>query len=506
MITGGTEGGATAPLENLLILAKTAIASMNENARPDLIYAGNSALAQRVQSEFENLTNVFITENVRPTLEKENLNDAQLQLGRAFDRYKEAQGSGFDVVGKMSRLGLFPAAQSYAVVAQYLGKAREKNVAVIDVGSATGTLATYVDGDVKTSIRTDLGMGTSAPSIVNALDIEAIRRWIPYSIARADVMNYAMNKQVRPLNIPMTRKQLYIEYALLRAAIDDMLTNQRPEWSNGNADIDLIVGSGSTLTATGSAGITSMLLLDALQPIGLTELYNDTNSVISSLGALAYIAPEAVVQLLDGDSIERLATVFSVGGTPNVNRVAASYKIEFDDGLTEEDNIDGGELLFIDLPPGKTAQVRVNAKSGLRFGDKRRINMTVNGSLAGIVIDTRGRPISLGLDLNRRMLQMMLWYSQASGFYHEEIAADDLEPVEERGIVDDLISQLVTDDAPAPKENKRRGRRGRGKQQGDNSASSNIQAMLDDSDIDLDELESIFEGDDEEDPFDELLR
>ena len=504
MITGGTEGGATAPLENMLMLAKTAIASINATERPDLIYAGNSALADRIESEFGELTQVFIAENVRPTLEEENLNDAQLQLGRAFDRYKEAQGSGFDVVGQMSQLGLFPTAQSYAVVAQYLGKAREKNVAVVDVGSATGTLATFLDGEVKTSIRTDIGMGTSAPDIVNTLDIDAIRRWIPYSIARADVMNYALNKRVRPLNIPMTRKHVYIEYALLRAAINDMLEKQRPQWVSGNADIDLIVGSGSTLTATGSPGISAMLLLDSLQPIGLTELYSDTNSVISSLGALAYIAPEAVVQLLDGDSIEHLATVFSVGGSPNVNRTAVRYRIKFDDGSTDEGDVEGGELIFIDLPPGKTAEVRMNARGGLRFGDKRRYNMTVTGSLAGIVIDTRGRPISMGLDLNRRMLQMMLWYSRASNFYHEELEEEDLLPVEERDIQDDLIDDLVVVE-DEPQEEKRRGRRRRGKQQ-DEAESRDVQTLLDESDIDIDELESMFEGDDEEDPFDDLLR
>ncbi|MEM6530745.1 MAG: glutamate mutase L, partial [Chloroflexota bacterium] len=223
LVTGGTEGGATAPLEGLLTLAQTAVAAMPQDNRPDLIYAGNSAMAERVQEQFGELTRVFVAENVRPSLKEENLNDAQLQLGRAFDRFKEAQGSGFDVVGDMSELGLFPTAQSYATVAQYLGRSRDKNVVVVDVGSATGTFASYTDGEVKTSIRTDIGMGTSAPEIVETLPIESIRRWIPYSVARADVMNYAMNKRVRPINIPMTRKQLYIEYALLRAAVTDMM-------------------------------------------------------------------------------------------------------------------------------------------------------------------------------------------------------------------------------------------------------------------------------------------
>ncbi|MEL6148378.1 MAG: glutamate mutase L [Chloroflexota bacterium] len=504
LITGGTEGGATAPLEGMLTLAKTAIAAMPADGRPDLLYAGNSLMAERVEAELSPLTRVFVAENVRPSLDHENLNDAQLQLGRAFDRYKEAQGSGFDVVGSMSQLGLFPTAQSYATVARYLGSSRDQDAIVVDVGSATGTFASYMDGEVKTSIRTDIGMGTSAPDIVETLDIDAIRRWIPYSVARADVMNYAMNKRVRPITIPMTRKQLYIEYALLRAAVTDMLEKQRPQWANGKADVDLIMASGSPFTATGSPGITAMLLLDAIQPTGKTELYSDTNSVISSLGALAYLAPEAVVQLMAGDSIERLATVFSVDGVPNVNRAAVSYKIEYDDGLIDEGGIDGGEFIVLDLPPGKTAKLRLQARGSLRIGDRRRINMEVKGSLAGVIIDTRGRPIPLGLDLNRRMLQMMLWYSRASNFFHEEIPEEDLEPVEERDVIEPLIDDLVLEAEPEEKAQRRRGRRGR-QQEEEVAAPATVQELLDDTDIDIDELEAIFE-DDEEDPFDELLR
>ncbi|MEM6530409.1 MAG: hypothetical protein AAF653_19070, partial [Chloroflexota bacterium] len=283
----------------------------------------------------------------------------------------------------------------------------------------------------------------------------------------------------------------------------DMMETQRPQWANGKATVDMIVASGSPFTATGKPGISAMLLLDAIQPVGVTELYSDTNSVISSLGALAYLAPEAVVQLLDGDSIERLATVFSVDGTPNVNRTAVSYKIEYDDGLLDEGDIDGGEFILLDLPPGKSASVRMVAKGGLRFGDKRRLNMELDGSMAGIVIDTRGRPIPLGMDLNRRMLQMMLWYSRASDYFHEELPEEDLEPVEERDLVAGLLDDLVFDDEPEEKPQRRRRRRGR---QQEEAAPATVHDLLDDSEIDIDELESLFEDDDEKDPFDELLR
>lgn len=501
LVTGGTEGGAVAPLEKMLTLVKTSLSTMRDNERPLMLYAGNSELAEKVGDEFGALTTVFIADNVRPTLRDEDLNSVQLQLSRVFDRYKEAQGGGFDEVADMSTTGLFPTARSYSVVAEYLGKARERDVngvAVVDVGSATATLATYADGAVKTSIRTDIGMGISAPSLLESVDVEAIRRWIPYPIAQADLMNYALNKRLRPNSIPLTRKHLYIEHALLRAGIQDMLNIQRPDWRADPADIDLVIGSGGTLCNTGNPGMTAMLLLDSIQPSGMTELYADPNGVLTAMGALAYAKPEAVVQLLAGGSLEYLGTAFSVGGSPNVRRTAVSYKVEYDDGTADEGKIDGGEFIVLPLATGRTATVKVSAKGGLRLGNRRNINQKVKGGTAGIVIDTRGRPVPLGLALQRRMLQMMLWYSRASGVYHEEIPEEDLEAVEERSVI-------TAGEPAAPEEPPRRGRR-RGKQEAavQEADDATIQEILAESDIDESDLD-IFESD-EEDVFDDLLR
>ncbi len=502
LVTGGTEGGAVAPLERMLKLVKTAMSAMSNEDRPPLLYAGNSDLAERVESEFGELTSVYVADNVRPTLDDEELDGVQLQLSRVFDRYKERQGGGFDVVGGMSTTGLFPTARSYTVVAEYLGKSRGRNVkgvAVLDVGSATGTLATYADGDVKTSIRTDVGVGTSAPDLVNTLDIDDIRRWVPYGVARADVMNYAMNKRLRPPSVPLTRKHLYLEHALLRAGALDMLRNQRPDWATEGGDIDVAIGSGSALCMTGNPGMTAMLLLDCLQPGGVTELYTDPNGMLTALGALAYVAPEAVVQLMGGDNLERIGTAFSITGTTNTRRTAAKYRIQYDDGTEEQGDIGGGQLRFFPLQSGKTAKVRVNARGGLRFGDRRSINQEIEGGTAGIIIDTRGRPISAGLDLRQRMVLLTVWYGLATGAEHEELPPEDLEMPAERALV-----SVAGADQQEPTEEPRRGRRGR-KQAAAEVDEATIQEIISDSDIDEAELEAIFEGD-EEDPFDDRLR
>lgn len=494
-VTGGTEGGAKNPLRKLLQLVKTAVATMNDDERPMILYAGNGELADEVRSLFDMTAEVLVADNVRPTLDEEELDSAQAQLGAAFDRFKERGGSGFEQLGEMASMGLLPTARSFSIAAEYIGKARPRGgnrVVVLDVGSSSATLASYIDDELRTTIRTDIGMGVSAPDLVNAVGADPIRRWIPYSIATADLLNYALNKRLRPQIIPQTRMQLYIEHAMLRAGVTDMVKNQRPAWANGITEIDMVIATGSVLTETGSPGMTAMLLMDALQPSGAIDLFTDPSGALTSVGALAYTVPEAAVQLMDSSSLERLGTVFAVGGLPNPNRAAVSYRIDFDDGERLEETVDGGLFVVIDLPPGRSAKVRVQAKGGLRFGGRRSITQEIQGGAAGIVIDTRGRPLPLRQGLKERMIQISVWYTLASGVYHEELADDLMEPAEERSAVaafaaptiepGDMPTALPAADEPVA-----------------------VQDLLEESDIDIDELEALFESDEEED-FDELLR
>jgi hypothetical protein len=499
-VTGGTEGGAANPLRKLLGVVKTAVSTMGEGARPLMLYAGNSDLADEVRALFDMTAEVLVADNVRPTLDEEDLDSAQYQLGAAFDRVKERGGSGFEKLGEMSSMGLLPTARSYSLTAEYIGTSRargENRVIVLDVGSSAATLASHVDNEVKTTIRTDVGVGVSAPDLVNALDIDEIRRWIPYSIARADLLNYAMNKRLRPYTVPQSRLQLYIEHALLRAGVADMVKNQRPAWSNGITNADMIIAAGSTLTETGNPGMTALLLLDALQPGGAFDLFTDPSGVMTTVGALAYTAPEAVVQLMDGNSLERLGTVFAVNGLPNTRRAAVDYRIDFDDGERLEETVNGGLLVMIELPPGKTATVRVRAKGNLRLGGRRSVTREVRGGTAGIIIDTRGRPIPLAQTLKDRMIQISVWYTLASGVYHEELPEDLLEPAAERAEIAAFAEAAEPGAQPAPR------RRVAAAEQQEEEVS--VQELLDESEIDLDELEALFEGD-EEDDIDELLR
>ncbi len=492
-ITGGTDGGAVDPLWRVLNVVKLAVASIDASERPIVIYAGNHSAVESIEENFDPLTRVFIADNVRPTLEEEFLRSAQIRINQAFDTYKEAQGRGFRKVGSMSSIGLLPTAQSYRTVSRFLGMANKSvdTLVVLDVGSASSVLSTYQDRakeESKSQIRTEVGIGHSAPSLVDAVDIERFRRWIPFAIARADLMNYALNKRLRPGAIPESRDELYLEHALLRVGVETMLDNQRPDWRTNPPQIDRIIGAGSTVAEAGTPALAAMLLLDAIQPHGITELYIDPNGLIAAMGAITYVVPEAVVQLADGDNLDYLGTVFSLDGAPKYGEKAGKYQIEYESGEKVEGVITGGAIYVIPLAIGRTANVRISGlRRGVRLAGRGGGRRKVHGGTAGLIIDARGRPIPLESELADRARYITAWYEFVSGVEHPTPDENALQPVEERYAPDDFVvgGTLADKEEEAPARRSLFGRR-KTEPEEERSMEAALDELLGDDDDDLD--------------------
>ncbi|MFN8527518.1 MAG: glutamate mutase L [Anaerolineae bacterium] len=435
-IVGGTEGGAKEPLLDLVTLVKLAIRYGKRSTNPPILYAGNGALIEDIQAAFADVTTVFIAENVRPSVDKEAFESAALELALAYDTVSASRGFGFDRVSRMSELGVLPTAQSYDVITEYLGRSlggrrgtRSANVLIADLGSAVSTLSASIDGRVITSIRTDLGVGSSADSTYKQCGAEAVRMWLPFTAAASELEAYALNKTLRPAYVPGDRRSLYLEHGLVRAALRKLLNDSRPAWTPDTALDDpnaplphfqQIIGAGAAITQTGRPGMSAMLLLDALQPTGVTQLWLDAVALIPALGALAPTSPEAVVQVLDAGGIQLLGTAISLSGTPRMGRPAARIAITTrrTDGKSETARytLNGGELGIYPISPGAQATISIRVmRRSMSINGKHTLRIEVVGGTAGVIIDARGRPVPVPVQLRARAAALTGWYAQATG-------------------------------------------------------------------------------------------
>lgn len=514
-IVGGTEGGARTAILELCKVVRVALALTAKKRRPTVIYAGNNAITEQVEAMFADLTTVFAARNVRPSLEDEQLDSARRQLGEAFDLYKETRSADFAVISAMSNTGVLPTAQSYNTIVQFLGKTRGYSVAAVDVGSATGILGVAINKQTSISIRTDLGLGHSANLLLDTVGLPAVRRWLPFPVQPNEVYNYAANKALRPPTVPMTLRSLYIEHALLRAAIHAMVADARPAWGvlPGPLPFDHIIGAGAGLTNLGNPGYTALLLLDAFEPSGVSVLEADPYGAIPAMGALAGENPEAVVQLLEGNALETLGTAISATGKPpREGRTAMKITIKTDDDVYEHE-LNGGHVWTYALPPGVTAKVTVRCSGDMNINGQRKSEFTVLGGKLGLIFDARGRPLALADTPQGRAAQLPQWISEATGDAVIEIDPAWLE--EAGGDEIDLIATMPDEGESAGKAGKsRRGRRraekaekparrglfGRGRRKGDDDSGAGgdpFAGMRDDEDL------SMFDdADDGDNPFD----
>lgn len=418
-VAGGTEGGAEDALINILKTVRLALEIINPTQRPNVIYAGNNRLAEKVKALLSDLTGVFVAENVRPRVDEEKLEAARIELGHAYDLHKEKQGEGFSNVGRMSSTGVLPTAQSYALIADYFANLRGDNVIAVDIGSSSTVLSGILEGDRHTTIGTTLGVGHSALTLLEQVGAAAIEAWLPFYPQHDELMNYALNKSLRPATLPISLRDLYIEHAFVRASIQYMLQQARPAWEAVSPvgplpAINLILAGGAPLTATGLPDYNLLLIADAVQPTGITEVKADPHGLIPALGAMAQVCPEAVVQLLDGDNLEHLGTILTVSGNIQPEKNALRLKVRTEDGETITQNIRGGHAVLLPLPANISMELEITLPRGLNIGGLRRIKRKFYGGAAGLLIDARGRPLFTGATVAERAQNLPQWVAEAS--------------------------------------------------------------------------------------------
>lgn len=474
ILTGGTEQGATKAVLEMAELVRRAVSLIEKPQRPSVVYSGNSKLQSRIGDVFESagekVVNLLVAENVRPSLDHEDLESAQLQLGRAFDRYKEVRSKSFAQLGAMSQTGLLPTGQSYTFMAEYLGVSQNQNVALLDIGSSSSTLAVSVDGQVSTRIRTDIGLGHSAPALLETVGIEEIRQWLPFNISQGDLVNYVMNKTLRPAGVPMTFEEVGIEHALLRAGARYLFKQANPQWQEKPPRLDRVIGAGSALTNTGNPAYDALLLIDAVQPNGVTMLQSDPYGLIAAMGVIALHTPEAVIHMLEAGNLTQLGTCITVNGRIRPDRQVLQIKVSLDDGEVIEEEVMGGHLWVLPLGAYEIANVKIRCSSETSVNGKRSVELEASGGLVGLIVDARGRPTPLGDTVAERATQMPQWVHEMTDDPLQEVDPALLEETPEEQAV--VVTAGRRRRAERPQKPPRRRRRGGGRRRGKQEAAT----------------------------------
>ena len=427
VIAGGSDGGAADALLKLVETISLACHLLPPGTSTKALFAGNAAVAPRLTELLGRVAQVSTAANVQPELGREQLGPARAELGKVYEQIRLEQIGGFAQLAQWSGGRILPTAQAEGTFVRFLSQlpAWPRGALGVNVGAASTSVAAAWRGELRLNVQTRLGLGVNAAKTLESTPVEQISRWVPEPVSDEQMRDFIYNKSAHPHSVPDEPQDLWLELALARHVLRAALGVARADWPETAPGarpellpwFSLIMGGGAVLGRAPKPGLAALVLLDALQPVGLTRLMVDPYHLAPTLGAAAAQHPIMVAQVYDSLAFLDLGTAVSLIGRGRLGEVACSVKLVEDGAPERQVEVPFGSLAVIPLPPGHIAKLTVRPRPGFNagFGTGWGRALRVRGGLLGIVIDARGRPLLLPRPPEQRQELMKQWFWKMGG-------------------------------------------------------------------------------------------
>lgn len=437
LLSGGVDGGARSHVVELaeLVAAADPKPRLGAGCRLPVIYAGNKDVQEEVRRILADKTDLDLVDNLRPTLEHENLGPARDRIHDLFMEHVMQQAPGYRKLMSWTDVPIIPTPGAVGLIIQNVAERKGLNVVGVDIGGATTDVFSVFDGVFNRTVSANLGMSYSVSNVVKEAGLENVLRWVPFEIEERPLRNAIKNKMIRPTTIPQSLSDLIIEQAIAREALRLAFIQHRDfattlsgvqqersisdafEQSAGGASIvsmqklDLLVGSGGVLSHAPSRRQTALMLLDAFQPEGFTTLAVDSIFMMPHLGVLSALHPQAAAEIFEKDCMIYLGDSICPVGNAKPGKLCMHMRLERRDASVLERDFRFGELALLPLAADEEARVicRPERAFDVGAGRGRPIEKTVRGGEAGLSIDCRGRPLVLPEDYSLRVQTSAGW-------------------------------------------------------------------------------------------------
>jgi len=422
LISGGTDGGTTTHVVEIaeMIAPARPRPRFGRDYRLPIVYAGNRDAAKFVRDVIDEGFELKIVDNLRPVLERENLGPARDAIHDLFLEHVMAHAPGYDKLIGWTDAPIMPTPGAVGNILATIARVQEINVVGVDIGGATTDVFSVFDEVFNRTVSANLGMSYSIANVCAETGMENVMRWVHVSMDEKSLGNRVKNKMIRPTTIPQSLEELIFEQAVAREALRLAYVQHKAfattlkgvqrqrtvgdtfsQEASGativdNMKLDLLVGSGGVLSHAPRMNQTALMLIDAFEPEGFTRLAKDSIFMMPHLGVLAEVHPRASLEVFERDCLVYLGTCVAARGTGPRGRPCFSFVLRTPAGEKTGD-LALGDLMLLPLGPGETARLRVMPAKGMDCGagSGREIERDVHGGTVGLVLDARGRPLSV---------------------------------------------------------------------------------------------------------------
>ena len=421
LIAGGVDGGAANSIQKLLEVIGLGTYLLPESKRPVVLYAGNNKLAQDVQASLNNIaSHVHVSSNIRPALEIEDLAPAQRELATIVVNIRQKQMPELAEVRTLSGGIVIPSSYAQGRMIRFLSSyfGSGKGVLSLDIGASAISMAASFSGDLHLNVFPQLGLGEALAGLLKQTSLGDIARWLTMDISSEVLRDYLYQKSVYPGVIPVSKEELAIEQAIVRQNLQiatRLMLKRLPAHFKPHAELlpsfEPILAGGAAITGAATLAQKLLMLLDGLQPTGISTFALDQYNLLAMLGASVEVNSLLPVQVIDAGALAYLATVISPLSDAGFGTPIVRAKLIREDGTEMTSEVKVGNLQILPLETGQTArlQLRPLHHADVGLGPGRAGEVEVTGSSMGIVIDARGRPLRLPAEPAQRLSLAKKW-------------------------------------------------------------------------------------------------
>lgn len=437
LLAGGTDGGTVPHVVEIAeyIAAADPKPRLGAGYQLPVIYAGNVDARPQIQEILGQRTALSITENIRPVLEQENLRPARQKIHDLFLEHVMAQAPGYKKLISWAGAPIIPTPAAVGMIIETVARREGLNVIGVDIGGATTDVFSVFQGVFNRTVSANLGMSYSIANVVAEAGLDNIRRWLPFVFDEETLRNQIKNKMIRPTTIPQTLNDLQIEHAIAREALRLALEQHKQlavglkgvqqersvsdvfaQTASGQSlvdmfALDLIIGSGGILSHAPRRVQAMLMMIDAYAPLGVTQLAVDSIFMMPHLGVLSTVHEQAATEVFIKDCLVPLGACVAPQGAGKPGAPCFTYRLLFRDERVLEGALTVGDLLLVPLEAGQEAHLEVTPAKGFDFGagNGKKITTRVGGGVVGVLLDARGRPITIAQDETTRVRQLQQW-------------------------------------------------------------------------------------------------
>ncbi|HMB68587.1 MAG TPA: glutamate mutase L [bacterium] len=423
LLSGGIDGGSVDHVVKLaeIIGAADPRPRLGSTYKLPVIYAGNNKAADQVTKTLGGKTDLSVTDNLRPVMERENLGPARDKIHDLFMEHVMAQAPGYRKLMDWVGVPIMPTPGAVGNIIQTIAKQEKLDVIGVDIGGATTDVFSVFGEVFNRTVSANLGMSYSISNVLTESGVPNVMRWVPFSMDEKGLRNSIRNKMIRPTTIPHTLEALMVEQALAREALrlafeqhkqmavglrgiqKERTVSDTFEQSGSDATIvdmmalDLLIGSGGVLSHAPRRNQAAMMLIDAFLPEGVTRLAVDSIFMMPQLGVLAEVHPEAATEVFQKDCLIWLGTCVAPRGQVKPGKTILTAELTRGGGKTESHEIKFGDLVLLPLELGESVRAKLVPAKGcdVGWGPGKTVEKELHGGVVGLVLDGRGRPIAL---------------------------------------------------------------------------------------------------------------